>query len=127
MQGRAKWNTILRNDPITWQGHETHRLGEMGMDGNNRMQPPVGQSLGCSSVLVGIVRANGAVQIRSICVSDSLDGRVADRDLLCRSLQAHCTRDFTAGAQDAIQDDNCFCPSPYPVMNDELYRLSSGG
>jgi hypothetical protein len=83
--------------------------------------------LGCSSVLVGILRANGAVQTRSICVSDSLDGRVADRDLHCWSLQAHCTRDFTAGAQDATQDDNCFCPSPYPVMNDELYRLSSGG
>jgi hypothetical protein len=99
----------------------------MGMDGNNRMQPPIGQSLGCSSMLVGIVRANGAVQIRSIYVLDSLDGRVTNRDLLYQSLQAYYTRDFTARVQDAIQDNNYFCPSPYPVINDELYHLSSGG
>jgi hypothetical protein len=114
LQGRAKWNAILRNDPIAWQGHETHRrLGEMEMDGKNRMRDrPSVSPLGCSSVLVGILRANGAVQTRSICVSDSLDGRVANRDLLYRSLQARRTRDFTAGAQDTTQDDNCFCPLP---------------
>jgi hypothetical protein len=79
------------------------------------VQSPVGQSLGYSPVLVGILQADGAVQSRSMCVSDSLDGCVADRDLLCRSLQTHCTRDFTAGAQKANVDDDCSCPSHHSV------------
>lgn len=107
-KGEPKAKALLCNDPNAQ--HEPHKRWlrqRWQQPSQHACSRPSASPSGSNSVLVGILRAKGAVQTRSVCVSDSLAGCIADRDLLGRSLQIYRTPDFITGAQNANLDDDC--------------------